>query len=440
MRTLFSVLLVAALVTGAASAGQAQLNVALGQPTLVAGLKQTTFLKVGLTGFVFDSATVRPAVNVALVLDKSGSMSGEKIVKAREAAIAAIERLGPNDIVSIITFDTTVNVLVPATKLTDKDAMRAAIMQISAGGNTALFGGVSKGAEEIRKFFDKNRVNRVILLTDGQANVGPSSPAEVASLGASLKKENISVTTLGMGSDYNEDLLVQLAAKSDGNHAYIKSPNDAVRVFNSEFAEVLTVVAQEVCVKVQCAEGIRPVRVLGREAEIAGQTVYVQLQQLYSNQEKFLMLEVEIPAGEEGRNREVATVSVNYANMATKTTDKLSSTVSVSFTKSVAQAEKNENKVVMVDAIEQVAVHVNEKATALRDAGKTEEALKEFKENAVSLKKAGAKYSSSKLSAYVLDNEEATKNLAPDKWGGYRKGNLEDQYSRSKQMKKRSDD
>ncbi len=178
-------------------ASQASLSAGLTKSVIEADKKQLVHLKVGLTGFMLEGERKRVPVNVALVIDRSGSMAGEKLERAKEAAIAALERLNADDIVSVVLFDETVDVLIPATKLTDKESVRAAIRTVVVRGGTALFAGVSKGAAEVRKFHDKGRINRVILLTDGQANVGPSSPSEIGSLGESLRKENISVTTLG---------------------------------------------------------------------------------------------------------------------------------------------------------------------------------------------------------------------------------------------------
>jgi Ca-activated chloride channel family protein len=193
-------------------ASQVALSVAVSNPVLKSDQKQTAFLKVGLEGFRMPVTSKRVAVNVALVLDKSGSMNGRKIEEAKQAAIQAIRRLDANDIVSVVVYDSTVEVLVPATKLTDKDFVCKKIAQIQPGGRTALFAGVSKAAAELRKFIDRERVNRIVLLSDGLANIGPRAPSELGSLGASLKKENISVTAMGLGLDYNEDLMVQLAA------------------------------------------------------------------------------------------------------------------------------------------------------------------------------------------------------------------------------------
>ena len=99
----------------------------LGEPVMLAGQKNKVYLKVGLTGFALEKPSARPAVNVAIVLDKSGSMSGQKLMRAKEAARMAVDRLSPDDIVSVISYDSTVKVVVPATKASDKPAIHAGI-------------------------------------------------------------------------------------------------------------------------------------------------------------------------------------------------------------------------------------------------------------------------------------------------------------------------
>ena len=276
-------MLVCALSLGgtAASAEQVTLEVSMGHPVVLAGSPQKAYLRVSLTGIELPDKSRRTPVNVAIVLDKSGSMTGEKIANARRAAIKAIGMLEPNDIVSVVTYDDTVHVLVPATKVADRDQIFAAIERIQAGGSTALFAGVSKGAAEVRKFLDKNRVNRVILLSDGLANIGPSSPGDLAELGTSLGRESISVTTIGLGLDYNEDLMTQLAQKSDGNHMFAQNAGDLEWIFAREFGDVLSVVAQDVEIVIDCERGIRPIRCIGRDADIVGQRVITSMNQLY---------------------------------------------------------------------------------------------------------------------------------------------------------------
>lgn len=388
LKFIISLLVVSALLTTTgASARTIELQVNLGTPVMEAGKIQKTFLKVGLRGFDLPIESDRASVNLAIVLDRSGSMAGEKLARAKEAAIMAIGLLNSRDIVSMVTYDSVVNVVVPATKVTDKQSIYAAIRNIRDGGRTALFAGISKGAAEVRKFLDKTRVNRVILLSDGLANIGPSTPSELGQLGASLGKEGISVTTIGLGLGYNEDLMTQLAGMSDGHHAFVQNSADLSRIFAAEFNTALTVVANQLTIIIKCANTIRPIRVLGRNAQIIGQNVHVNLNQLSSNQEKFVILEVEIPAGVAGETRDLASVDVSYLDLRAKVTDSLHGSVSVNFSKKREDVVRAVNQPVMDSAAEQVLNQVSKEAVVLRDAGKLEAAKDYLRRSIGSLKK-----------------------------------------------------
>jgi Ca-activated chloride channel family protein len=266
-----------AMCAGASLAAEAASGVRLGvglvNPVVLAGSRQRSYLRVSLTGYAPELVAKRPPANVAIVLDRSGSMQGEKIAQAREAALVALDMLDERDVLSVVTYDDTVSVLIPATRVQDRRWIANAIRRIEPGGRTALFAGVSRGAAELRKFLHEERVNRVILLSDGLANIGPDSPGALGELGASLRKEGMSVTTIGLGLGYNEDLMVRLAASSDGNHAFVESTEDLVRIFAAEFRDILNVVAREVTVEIRCRGAVLPVRVLGRDADVVGQNV-----------------------------------------------------------------------------------------------------------------------------------------------------------------------
>ena len=370
------------LAVGAANAAAIDFSVSLATPVIKAGKTQTAFLKVGMTGFALPAQGERPPANVALVIDKSGSMAGDRIARAKQAATMAVHSLGANDIISVIAFDNTVEVVIPATRVTDQPLITRAIQGIQAAGGTGLFAGVSKGAAEVRKFIDKNRVNRVILLSDGLANVGPSSPAELGQLGAALGRQGISVTTIGLGTAYNEDLMTQLAGFSDGNHAFVENARDLDRIFQREFGDVASVVAQEVELTIRLKHGIRPVRILGREGEMGRDTVRLRMNQLYSQQEKYVVVEVEVPPGKAGERLDLASMDVTYLNMQSRNQDKLSRSVAVSFSESDDAVAKATDKKAMVAAVEQVANTMSKQALDLRDQGKVEEAKKLMEKNA----------------------------------------------------------
>ncbi len=378
---------VGSLLSQSARADQVSLQVGVSNPTMLAGEKETNFVRIALTGFDLASSKDRPPVNVAIVIDTSGSMSGQKIEQARKAAIAAVNRLKDRDIVSVVLYNSSAQVLVPATKATDRASIIRKIKSVTAGGSTALFAGVSKGAAEVRKFLDSESVNRVILLSDGLANIGPKSPRELERLGASLVKEGISVSTLGLGLSYNEDLMSGLAAAGSGNHIFVEEADDLIAVFNSEFNDLMSVVAGDFKIEATLAAGVRPVRVLGTKADISQQTVRIPLTQLYARQQRYFVLEVEVDKGEAGTTRPLLSVAVEYKNMVSETTDKLSSSVDVRFSESLATVQDERDPETYAFCAVQIANERNIKATALRDAGQIDEAKKLLFLNQVELRK-----------------------------------------------------
>ena len=428
-KTIVTKSLVAALMlllcTGLSSArivpGRVTLNAAIDKPVMLVGQGQTAYIKIGLTGCPMESCLKRPPVNIAIVIDKSGSMSGEKIEKAKEAAIMAVNRLNCEDIVSVVTYDSNIRVIVPATKVADKHTICSKIRHIRAGGSTALYGGVQKGAAEMRKFACTNRVNRMLLLSDGLANVGPQSPEALGDLGAALISDGISVTTIGIGLGYNEDLMTQLAYKSDGSHYFAEQACELADIFNRELGRALAVVAQEVNIEIKCAPGVRPVRLLGRDGTISGRTAKLFINQLYSQHEKYAILEVEVEPASRKKRKHIADVNITYGNMITSATDKLHTDVVARFSDSEAVVEKSLNESVTIDVIKQIATERNELAVTLRDKGKISEAKKVLKANSAYLNSNAAKFECEDLAEFGRQNEADSSSLEGAGWNRRRK-------------------
>lgn len=411
------------------------LDLSLATPVMEAGSAQKAYIKISLDGFTLDRQTERTPANVAIVLDRSGSMGGFKIQQAKEAAIMAIDRLDERDIVSVVAYDSQVEVVVPATRLTDREPIDRAIRGIRAGGNTALFAGVGKGASELRKFIDRNRVNRVILLSDGLANVGPHTPSALGRLGQSLAKEGISVTTIGLGLGYNEDLMTQLAGMSDGNHAFVENAADLARIFQYEFGDLISVVAQDLIIEIRCLNGVRPLQLLGREGEVIGDRVRTRLNQLYSEQEKYLVLEVEVPAQEAGSELDLASVQVDYANLATRRQSRLDGLVAAGFSASRDEVEQAVDKPTLESAVEQVANELSRKAVERRDRGDVEGARSLLQQSAEFLGSQAEALASPELKAQEEEAlQDADKLSSEQDWNRQRKELREKQYKRSTQQ------
>lgn len=434
-RGLAARLVLALALLGAVSAQASQrveVTAGVGSPVMLAGNKQLAYLKVRLRGFEIDDAQRAP-VNVALVLDKSGSMSGEKLQRAKDAAIMVLDRLQADDIVSIVVYDTTVSVLVPATKLTDRADIYTRIRAINAGGNTALFAGVSKGAAEVGKFLEKERVNRIVLLSDGLANEGPSAPEDLGDLGASLYRTGISVTTIGLGLDYNEDLLASLAKRSNGSHLFAAEADDLMAKFDLEFGDVLTAVAQNATIVFDCAEEIRPVRILGRDGTIEGNKITVPMGQVFGRQDKYVIVEVEVPSHGVGDEIKVASVKTTCENLLSNQQEVEHRELRVRFSLSQEEVDRNADASVMVSVVRQIAAERNAAARILRDQGNIEEARRTFADNAAYLYSNGILYNADRLIQDSLSNKQDSENLDEDQWQEQRKSMLESQLQQQLQ-------
>lgn len=361
------------------------------------GRENTVVVKVTLDARRPERPAERPAVNLAVVLDRSGSMGGEKIEKAKEAAIEALRRLDGRDIFSLVVYDTHVETLVPAQSAANTEWIEDRIRQIGPGGSTALFAGVSQGAAEVRKHIEGRYVHRIILLSDGQANVGPSSPDDLGRLGAGLMKEGVSVTTVGVGTDYNEDLMARLSQNSDGNTYFVNSSRDLPRIFAAELGDVLSVVASRVRLLIECPEGVRPLGVIGREARISGRTAELALNQLYGGQQKYVLVEVAIPAGRAGETRDVASARVEYLNALTQRNEEDRAFASTRFTDRPEEVERSVNVAVNKASEITRGAEAQEEAIRLADEGRAKDAASALRRSADRLRAAGGKFEDDEL-------------------------------------------
>ncbi len=380
-----------------AATGKVQTRVEMDRGMLPADRAQTAVVKVTLDAPEPVQRARRPSVNLCIVLDRSGSMAGQKLAKAKEAAIEALRRLDREDIFAVVVYDHNVQTVVPAQKARHVERIEAMIQSIRSGGNTALFGGVSQGAAQVRKNLSGDYVHRLILLSDGIANTGPSSPEDLGRLGAALLKENISVTTVGVGMDYNEDLMTRLSERSDGNTYFVESSQDLPRIFAAELGDVLNVVARNVKVVIECPGKVKPLRIIGRDGRIRGRQVELGLNQLYGNQEKYVLVELELPPGKEGRKMEVARVNVTYEDPVTKRFETASARGVAGFSRDRRVVEKSANVGVQKEVELNYSAIAQEQAIDFADEGQTDAAARELKKSAVKLKAFGTRHQDTEM-------------------------------------------
>lgn len=384
----------------------------LDKPVLPADETTRAVVKITLDAGQVPTGEKRPPVNLSVVLDRSGSMAGQKLEHAKEAAIAALRRLDSQDVFSLIAYSTAVETVIPAQSVANAEDLERQIRAIGSSGNTNLFGGVNQGASEVRRHLaDKRYTPRIILLSDGLANVGPSSPEELGRLGAALVKEGISVTTVGVGDDYNEDLMTQLSQKSDGNTYFVEASQDLPRIFAAELGDVLSVVARKVTIEITCPQGIRPIRIIGRDGRLSGQQAEIFLNQLYGGQSKYVLLEVEVPPTVAAQTRQLAAARCTYENAVDNASRESRALVAATFTSNPTEVVAQVNKPVQSAVAANYNAVLANQVVELTDQGETKKAVEALRQRSQDLQAEAAAFANRDLNAQSAELEQQAAKL-----------------------------
>lgn len=270
---------------------------ALSLPVLAADTEATVDLLVSFKADSSSDAIARRPLNLSLVIDRSGSMAGAPLKHAIRAACDLVDRLSSDDTLSIVVYDDTVNTLLAPQRVTDPAAIRDLLGHVRAGGLTNLSGGWLTGCTHVKAGGGADRLNRVLLLTDGQANAGIRDAATLINTARERAEEGIVTTTLGFGSSFNEDLLIGMASAAAGNFYFIQSPDDAADVFRIELESLESVAAQNLVAQVRAKGATQIVSVLNNyRTKSDGGDVVVSMGDVYRVEDKVLAIELRVPA------------------------------------------------------------------------------------------------------------------------------------------------
>lgn len=264
----------------------------------------TRYALLSFTAPEAASSRQRDPVNVAFVIDRSGSMGGQKIRLAREAVVQALRMLRSSDRFAVVTYDNEIDVVVSSTTASG-EAVKNAIKQvesIQARGNTNLGAGWLKGCEEIAGQLRAGQISRCVLLTDGLANEGITDRGELTRHAEELRSRGITTTTIGLGADFDERLLEAMSHAGGGHFYFIEQAVQIADCLTSELGETLETVARNVVVTVQADPKVS-VTTLNRFRvdQQAGGAFAVSIGDAVSRQEVALVFKLTFPTGAKGR-------------------------------------------------------------------------------------------------------------------------------------------
>ena len=342
--------------------GEVQLTVQTNKDTFPAtGGQQLTYVLIEAmpTGVAAD---VKMPLNFSLVLDHSGSMSGAKLDNLKEAAKLAVDQMGPQDLVSIIIFDDKVKIVAPSQPVSDGQGLKEQIDDIRAGGGTAISRGMKEGLQELRKGLGPDRVSRMLLLTDGET-FGDEDVCR--RLAADAGGEGIPIVALGLGEEWNEQLLDDIADAAGGTSDFIPEgqPDVILRTFERQVQAAQATVIQNADMILRLVGGVMPRAVwrvtpvitkLGHRA-LSDRDVQITLGEMEREQGQSVLVEMLVPPRQPGSYR-IAQAEVSYDVPATGTTgEKVKEDVVLNFTSDPAVASQGNPYVLNI--IEKVTAH-----------------------------------------------------------------------------------
>lgn len=237
----------------------------------------------------------RASVNVALVLDRSGSMSGEKLDHAKRAALHVLDLLDEQDKAALVVYDDHVETISPCVALDarNKRILQSAITELMVRGSTNLSGGWLRGCQLVGEVLDPSSLQRCLLLTDGLANVGLTAVPELAHHAGEIYQRGVSTSTFGLGADYDERLLEAMANQGGGRYYYIADVQDIPEIFEQELEGLTSVTARNIHLTIDIPAGVS-IRVVGDwRHETINQQLRIDVPDLIREQETYLYLEVQ---------------------------------------------------------------------------------------------------------------------------------------------------
>ena len=364
----------------------------LGHASIAKNARGETFLfaQVGAADEKDAAVKAAPPMNLALVIDRSGSMKGERIANAMNAAVSAIERLRDGDSVTVVAFDTVAKVIVAPKRVSagSRAQMENAIRSIRLGGDTCISCGMQEAMQQLAQTsLNGDRVNRMILLSDGATNAGIKDMPGLRAMAGRMSGKGVSISTIGVDVDFDEKVMAALANEGNGRHYFVANASGLPAVFSQEFDDLLASVAKDAQLSIELAPGVEVAEVFDRTFRREGNRIIVPFGTFSSKQEKTVLVKLRVPADRDG-SQPVADVKLAYRDLVKKSDASASGSLAV-----LVKSDGSEQR----DLDPFVAARVERSRTALTlteanklfEAGRVDEARAKLATRKTDLKKTG---------------------------------------------------
>lgn len=321
--------------------GHLRLEAGLDRTALLAGSPSERFLAITVSAPDDLGSSFRRPVDLAVVLDASGSMSARgKIDYAKRAAKLLASSMERGDTYTLVTFNDDAVTVVPATRVDDPTVIHRAIDRVYEGGGTNLYAGMDRGAHEVQRSLEPGAVGRVVVLSDGNANVGVTDPSALSRYASTLAGQGVAVSTIGLGLDYNEDLLATISDVGGGTYDFVDDPRELEAVFTDELDRTASVVARSTSVSISLPDGVTPVEVIGWDAERTETGWTVWMGDVYAGESRKIIARVRVDAPDVG-TLQVASLAADYTDLVEDRAARTEAVAQATVTRSHADVERS---------------------------------------------------------------------------------------------------
>jgi Ca-activated chloride channel family protein len=377
MRTAIILLLLTALAGGTARSQPAlTLDAATDRSFYLADARTTVYVEARIRPAAAVPEAPSPAVrNIVFVLDRSGSMAGAPIQALRRAMVAALNSLSDRDVVAVVLFGSEVETLLEAQRRDHVGDLDRLLAQMEPSGGAALYDALNQGAAQVRRYAGPNTINHLVLVTDGPPTKGPREFDDFSRLAGVFAQEGMTLSAIGLGQEFNEDLLAALARIGNGRFRYVDQPEKLVDALQAEIAPLRTLLAREAVLTVEFKPVCEEVTSYGWEpAVVEGRVVTYRFPYVFAAQDLSVLTAAEMSPRH--LSYSLATVRLRWKEAASDATHEATTTLSILFDPSPAVVRNSGNPAVIRAAVSTLISEGMQRAIEQLDKGDFRGALR----------------------------------------------------------------